>query len=1496
MEPLTIVVSYVAVKMVDQFVSQEGYGWLREVFFPKQKYVDKLSQLIIESISEYETQYPIIDDCVPFYHSKPLFDALNDYVLYQKRPSRERLLERFNKFPNITPPSHDELETFYQIFLPKINCCKELRKLHIDETYKEKIFDISDAIADLKLLVQSLDEKLSFTLNKEWLNQKCQEAIADLGGRYTPELNLKLKVARIFDGMGRSSNFYTEVYSKFDDFLVKGSDISHCEDISTQLFLIAKNINEITQLFQDTEFCNISIIPISAFLNSISECQNAINESESVLWGIKEKSLKDHGKEKTFNDKYSRTLRDLGEFSHACNKLTHYLDSTTVRLTNNPYLLLEGEAGIGKSHLLADIVNTRIESEYPSIFILGQQLTSDESPWGQIFKRLQLNISSKEFLEKLNFYGQHIGKRVLIFIDAINEGNGNNFWEDNINSFIDEIRNYEWLGVVMSIRTTYKNITIKAEQIHRNRFEVYKHIGFENVELDAINMFYDNYHIERPTSPYLNPEFKNPLFLKLFCEGIRKNGLSRVPKGFHGISQILGFLVDGVNKTLSSHKKYNYDSSLPLVADALKKLISVKLSLGKNHILLKDAVIAVNTVVKDFVTDKNFLRDLINEGLLTKNIIRKGDGRVDEIVYLSYERFDDHLTVEYLLDNIADIEAAFQAGGSIKKYIKDEYSLYSNQGMIEALSIQLPEKFGKELYELLPEFNNNSRLVVAFIDSLIWRKADSIDFNKLKDFINEVVIRDEYTFSHFLEMLISVSALEDHPFNANFLHHWLLVHPLPDRDKQWSTELMYKYSEESPFQYLIDWAWSETDKSYISDDSIELVATVICWFLTSNDREMRDCSTKALINLLENRISVLVCIIDKFDTVNDPYVYERIFAVALGCTLRTKQTHELKKLAETVYNKIFDVEFVYPHILLRDYAREIIEYTSYLGVVLDDVDLNKTKPPYNSMWPENISTKEELKELYDNSEYWSIWRSVMGDGDFSLYIIGTRGRSDWSGCKFGQEPVDRKKIYEDFKADLSDTQIDLLNSLDPLIYDEDENSDKEFIIAGTLISMGAMKYPVDRKTEKELSTNRSNFIDSLSEEQSVLYKNEIEPYLDHNNNLLDTEKYFDLRLAERFIFNRVIELGWDPSKHGNFDKNIGRGLGRGRRDSNQERIGKKYQWIAYYEFMARLADNFIRFDGYGKHRKEYSYLGPWDPYIRDIDPTILLKETGRTELEHKNEKDWWASTEVFDWNCSFKEWMSNTSTVINSHGLIEVKDNNDEEWLILESYLTWKEPKIIGKDAWGHPRKEVWCQTKSYLVQSSEYVQFKNWAANQHFMGRWMPESSNLYQLFSREYYWSEAFESFKTDYYSLSDWVDVVDQDTDDHIADVSVTAINYLWEEEFDKSKADVLRFIKPSHIIFDKMRLKYGSEEGSYVDKDGNIICFAAEALHDTEACLLVKKEPFLQMLRENDLNILWTLLGEKGVIGGEVYYGRVEFSGTFYIENDCIKGEHTIFTDS
>lgn len=104
---------------------------------------------------------------------------------------------------------------------------------------------------------------------------------------------------------------------------------------------------------------------------------------------------------------------------------------------------------------------------------------------------------------------------------------------------------------------------------------------------------------------------------------------------------------------------------------------------------------------------------------------------------------------------------------------------------------------------------------------------------------------------------------------------------------------------------------------------------MLCWLLSSTYIKHRDEATKALVNLLSEKVDVLIGIMRSFEKVDDMYIYERLFAVAYGVVLRTSSSGELLNLAKYVYDTIFKHNNPPKNILLRDYARNIIEYVSY---------------------------------------------------------------------------------------------------------------------------------------------------------------------------------------------------------------------------------------------------------------------------------------------------------------------------------------------------------------------------------------------------------------------------------------------------------------------------------------------------------------------------------------------------------------------------------------
>ena len=90
------------------------------------------------------------------------------------------------------------------------------------------------------------------------------------------------------------------------------------------------------------------------------------------------------------------------------------------------------------------------------------------------------------------------------------------------------------------------------------------------------------------------------------------------------------------------------------------------------------------------------------------------------------------------------------------------------------------------------------------------------------------------------------------------------------------------------------------DKSAVDDEVIRLVGILLAWFFTTSNRFLRDKATKAMVRIFESRLQVLRGVIELFVKVDDPYVTERLYAVAYGCAMRTTNYDALRALAQDV--------------------------------------------------------------------------------------------------------------------------------------------------------------------------------------------------------------------------------------------------------------------------------------------------------------------------------------------------------------------------------------------------------------------------------------------------------------------------------------------------------------------------------------------------------------------------------------------------------------------
>ena len=136
----------------------------------------------------------------------------------------------------------------------------------------------------------------------------------------------------------------------------------------------------------------------------------------------------------------------------------------------------------------------------------------------------------------------------------------------------------------------------------------------------------------------------------------------------------------------------------------------------------------------------------------------------------------------------------------------------------------------------------------------------------------------------------------------------------------------------------------------LDDGLTNLCAMTLAWMLAASNRPVRDRATKALVNLLTGRLAATARLVDGFADVDDSYVVERVYAVAYGVATRSHDPAEVKILAERVYARVFATGAPPVNILLRDYARGVVERVLYLEAPID-VDVSRIRPPYHSAPP-----------------------------------------------------------------------------------------------------------------------------------------------------------------------------------------------------------------------------------------------------------------------------------------------------------------------------------------------------------------------------------------------------------------------------------------------------------------------------------------------------------------------------------------------------------------
>jgi hypothetical protein len=1046
-----------------------------------------------------------------------------------------------------------------------------------------------------------------------------------------------------------------------------------------------------------------------------------------------------------------------------------------------------------------------------------------------------------------------------------------------MSAFLQLATRSPWVSVAVSVRTSYERLVLPTS-ISETAMRV-SHSGFADHEYDASKTFFQHYGIELPSTPLLAPEYRSPLFLKTMCEGLRDEGHTRLPRGFHGMSQVFRLYTNAINRKLA--ESLDFDPHSQLVQKALQKFVSAFPNPRTQWLSREEGMTLVDSILPNKSFQNSLYQGLVAEGLLVEDFVRLREDAEQEFIHLGYERLADHLTAEFLLEGCRERRAS-ETGNSME-LTEDDGRLSS--GVLESLFIQVPETTNQELMDFAPSILTHWGWSSAYRQSLIWRKPGAFTDRTLHWF-NESIRRDSNA-TDALEVVLTLASVPDHPWNAQFLDRQLGRRSMPDRDAWWSVKLHSLYAERhSAIHRIIDWALSVKVTDPLDQDAVRLTSLTLAWMFSSSNRYLRDRATKANLNFLTGRETAAAQLIRSFEAVDDLYIRERVLAVAYGVAMRSSDATRVK--ADATLTTVFAQVPVVPHLLLRDYARGVVERLNRLAP-LPDQTMQLVRPPYGSKWP-RIPSEETIRRLEksleaDGKDAYGARRiafSVLHD-DFARYVIGTNSWfTDWLSLRLNQ-PAWRS--YNDLIRDFEDA---LDPSLQPL-WDAYTGAEAKLVQVSGRKMFADLRSSLfedallDTDLESSLVEARNTvdnataiLLTGLDPERSRRLR---EIWRSRKSSSGDHPPKFDLRLMQRYILKRVFSLGWSVDRFGHFDTHVIRD--RGRNAAKAERVGKKYQWIAYHEICALVADNFqFRTDSEG------AYDGPWQHFFRDIDPSHAMLKTGG---DSESKEGWWAPRFELNWGDEVdgKSWAEDISDFPDPAEILTVIDSEGRSWLVGDLSLDHTRPVPEGMDREDVESRQLWCHLRGFLIRHEDLDAFMKWAEGVDFRGQWMPRVPSWYRMFLGEYLWSPAWRHFNTAYSRDEGWV------LPDNDCPVSLRTASFEYNQGssgFDCSVDSAFSLHLPDEELAGILKLVWSGQGADFRDSTGQVVATDPSAFESGPTALLLRRNSLEEMAKTMNLSICWMVLGEKLAYlpGPSKRTGEIHVSGACALKNGRIEG--------
>lgn len=1266
------------------------------------------------------------------------------------------------------------------------------------------------------------------TISFEWVVAHNEKSFCDLGERFNRDFNVETETSKRLSLFARDQSAVQYINDKKENLIRK---INRIKDDTEQHSDYLEKVRSIVSAFEDVESETIgSAFEWHQYLQSfivddLAKINSEISQKKNLLEKIRPTIEKGRSRvEHKDLEKYN-SIRSEIEILYELLDLPEILSLTADenRLITAKELFVTGNAGIGKSHLLAAECQSLMNNQQFAVLLLAGNCYSDLPILDQLSQDCELKYSFDEFISILEMIGVEHHTFVLLCIDALNETANYRLWKTGLISLSQKIKKCTHVKLAVTYRMEYEKSVVQDALLSEDE-DVYRivHTGFASNGLKASKQFFDYYRIPFTLYEYFESEMENPLFLTLYCKTYRNDEAS--------LPTLYDRLVESANKNIfpileKRYKLIGFTEDDNIVQSLVDEISTLAFDRKEKNILESDLASIPFWTANDLPL-RPFMSLLAKENLVHTNLIAG-----NERYFFAYDQMNDYFFARSLFSHdMSDMSIRKTLYEDILQVNDNNIVNLSNSDVFVICCAIYAQKFGKECIDLideLPEGFEKGYIVKSYIRSFIWRDKEYISSNVF------LAVAQKYKVSRedFWNVLVGNSIKHNHPLNSDFLHTLLMSFRLSERDYYWTKYINEIFYDESNRLMQLVKMYSSGQSIQMSKEQARQLLILCGWLLSSSNRMLRDYTSEAMIEILRNEFDLCIVILKAFEKVNDPYIIERLYGVVFGacCKRRRKGNTVYIALAEYVYSTIFDQEFIYPDILLRDYARLIIERflwenPDYNGCIVHE----KIIPPYKSFPIEQID-EDYINKKYDGG-LWQIKSSMSFEGH---------------------------GMYGDF---------------------------------GRYVFQSALKYfDVD---EDEMYKQAMSFIIN-----DLGYTNE----LDKGNN----------------------HWGYDRSE-----------------TKKVERIGKKYQWIAMHNILARVSDQCDIDTDYSETPK---FEGPWEPFVRDFDPTLNFKLTKSDEIPILDEiselkkatRDEHLKVDVSNID-SVSEWLDSDGIFFaEMPKALILSDSNGTQWIRLSNYI------CSGREQLKAERLLTWSWLYAYFVTEEQFEQFQVAATDRvdFSSSKGIGLDPQSYSVFNREYPWSpscdllnksssvesgvvlnmpeekeveqevlnvEFLEQYLKSLDADSNQV-FSDQELNQHlfkkeivrkpvlkqIGEIIHASMNLVWESEYDASKDNTLSMNVPCPMLIEQLHLHQADIDGLYYDSNEKIAAFDLN-ISQKESGVVLRKDLLDAFLKKNNLNLIWFVRASKELHSGEdlgilrygdrsgaYFYNGTEITSNIYI---------------